>query len=323
MRALKMKHLADEMLSLLMPFFNRNVTLKYMPRQKTDGTFASLQEEHSLWSVLEEKPQWWTNILNDPELYVEVRKDNYVNVYYYGGCIALIRWVNGKIMAETNLKYLAENNQTRKTSRNTNYSDCGELLQSREGLEEIKNRITQVYHKLPIQGEINNRKKVHISNEKMVQGRLILHNRDRYIDSELAYRTKGQETMRIDLVELRNQTLVIVELKLITDNRLRHLDGTAEIIDQMQKYHDFINHGNRLEELRSYYTKLLEIKKRIGVWGKEAKIKEVSRIPELLVIDTYSQMTKGRSNRIADIRKGLEAESSFEYSIQKYQDLCK
>lgn len=63
-----------------------------MPRQKTNGTFASLQEEHHLWKALEEKPLWWRNILNDPELYVEVRKDNYINVYYYGGCVALIQW---------------------------------------------------------------------------------------------------------------------------------------------------------------------------------------------------------------------------------------
>ena len=89
-----------------------------MPRQKTDGTFASLQEEHFLWNVLEKKPRWWANILNDPELYVEVRKDNYVNVYYYGGCIALIRWANGQIIAETNPKYIAESNQSQKTNGN-------------------------------------------------------------------------------------------------------------------------------------------------------------------------------------------------------------
>lgn len=118
---------------------------------------------------------------------------------------------------------------------------------------------------------MNHRKRVHISSEKMVQGKLIAHNRDRYIDSELAYRTKERKTMRIDLVELRNQALVFVELKLITDDRLRHLNNNPEIIEQMKKYHTFINQGNRLEELQSYYTKLLEIKKRIGIWQKKPR----------------------------------------------------
>lgn len=294
-----------------------------MPRQKTNGTFASLQEEHFLWNVLEEKPRWWANILNDPELYVEVRKDNYVNVYYYGGCITLIRWANGQIIAETNPKYIAESNQSQKTNGNTNYSNCLEQLQSREGLESIKKRIAQVYHKLSIQEEMNHRKRVHISSEKMVQGKLIAHNRDRYIDSELAYRTKERKTMRIDLVELRNQALVFIELKLITDDRLRHLNNNPEIIEQMKKYHTFINQGNRLEELQSYYTKLLEIKKRIGIWQKETTIKEISDKPELLIIDTYSEMTKNRSTRIATIHERLKTEPFFTLSILKYQDLCK
>lgn len=170
---------------------------------------------------------------------------------------------------------------------------------------------------------MNHRKRVHISSEKMVQGKLIAHNRDRYIDSELAYRTKERKTMRIDLVELRNQALVFVELKLITDDRLRHLNNNPEIIEQMKKYHTFINQGNRLEELQSYYTKLLEIKKRIGIWQKETTIKEISDKPELLIIDTYSEMTKNRSTRIATIHERLKAEPFFTLSILKYQDLCK
>lgn len=293
-----------------------------MPKQKSEGTFASLQENHCLWSELEKKPQWWTNILHDPELYVEIRKDNYVNVYYYGGCIALIRWGNGRIIAETNRKYIAESNPSQPADRRTDYADCLEQLQSREGLEDIKRRITQIYHKLPIQKEMNYRKKVHISSEKMVQGKLIVHNKKRFIDSELAYRTTGRETMRIDLIELRKRTLVFVELKLITDNRLRHLNDKPEIVEQMQKYHNFINHGQRQEELQSYYNKLLRIKRRIGARTEETTIKEVAAKPELLIIDTYSHMTKDRLTRMANIRERLEAEPFFDFSIQQYEALC-
>lgn len=52
--------------------------------------------------------------------------------------------------------------------------------------------------------------------------------------------------------------------------------------------------------------------------------KEVSHKPELLIIDTYSQMTKGRETRIANIRELLETgQQHFNFSIQKYQQLCK
>lgn len=293
-----------------------------MPRQKTNGTFASLQEEHHLWKALEEKPLWWRNILNDPELYVEIRKDNYINVYYYGGCVALIQWSNGHIVAEIHKKYTTDHFDTKGQTITSNYYDCQELFQSQEGLEAIKRRISQVYHKLPAQEGVNNRKNIHISSEKIVQGELILCNRNRYIDSELAHQTEGRKTMRIDLVELKHQALFFVELKLITDSRLRHLDSQPEIMAQMKKYHDFINRYQ--EEIIRYYQKILQIKRRIGIWTGETIIKEVSHKPKLLIIDTYSQMTKGRETRIANIRELLETgQQHFNFFIQKYQQLCK
>lgn len=52
-------------------------------KQKINGSFEALQEDRRLWQELEQMPQWWKNIIEDDELYVEIRKDNYVNVYYY------------------------------------------------------------------------------------------------------------------------------------------------------------------------------------------------------------------------------------------------
>ena len=292
---------------------------KDMAGQKANGTFASLQEGHCLWKALEEKPLWWRNILADPELYVEVRKDNYLNVYFYGGCLALVRWANGGIVAETNRKYAAD---CRQTGTDPASGNCLEQLQSKEGLERIKRGIAQVYHKLPLQATANARKKVCVSGEKMVQGGMILHDRNRYIDSELAYRMKGRETMRVDLTELRNQTLVLVELKLITDSRLRHLDSQPEIIAQMAKYYDFIN--SHRQELIGYYTSILAIKQRIGVWQGDSSIRAVSPKPELLIVDTCSQTTQGREARTAAICKLLETgKGHFDYAIRKYPDLCR
>lgn len=295
-----------------------------MPKQKINGNFMSLQESHPLWEALETQPFWWSNILNDPELYVEVRKDNYINVYYYGGCVALIYWTKDGLMAKTNRKYANDNFGAKALSNTSCYCNCQALFQSPENLDAIKRRIAEVYHKQPMQAETDSLKGVHISSEKMVQGKLILHSPYKFIDSELAYQTQGRKTMRIDLIELRNQMLVFVELKLITDSRLRHINDTPEIMEQMKKYHNFIHQDNHLEALKRYYHKILQIKRRIGIWEGKNTIESISTRPELLIIDTYSRMTKDRQTRIANIRKSLETGGSFfNFSIQKYQDLCK
>lgn len=50
---------------------------------KNNGHFEALNEDFSLWQVLEHNPpQWWKNLLKDKELYMEIRKDNYANVYF-------------------------------------------------------------------------------------------------------------------------------------------------------------------------------------------------------------------------------------------------
>lgn len=69
-----------------------------MLKPNANGCFDALDEECRLWQELENNPpQCWKNILEDKSLYVEIRKDNYVNVYYYGGNVALLRWTGGRL----------------------------------------------------------------------------------------------------------------------------------------------------------------------------------------------------------------------------------
>ena len=75
-----------------------------MAKPTTKGTFKELRAVHPLFVALSKMPKWWVNIINDPELYVEVRKDNYVNIYYYGGNVAKVYW-DGEIKAETHHTY--------------------------------------------------------------------------------------------------------------------------------------------------------------------------------------------------------------------------
>lgn len=282
---------------------------------KTNGHFEALNEDFSLWQVLEHNPpQWWKNLLKDKELYMEIRKDNYTNVYYYGGNVALLRWTAGEITAETHQKYLGESDET------TLYQNCTKILQSKEGIKDIKEKISKEYHQLSKRKDADKQNEVYISNEKWVQGELKLRFPNRYIDSEFAYRAGEKGLIRFDLVELREKDLVFIELKLITDSRLRSREGEPEIIEQMKSYCDFIS--KHTKELKEYYSKLLRIKKNIGLWNGDTEIEEVSLKPELLIVNTYKELSKRRQERIDYLEK-LKERTEFDTLIIDYPHLCK
>ena len=149
------------------------------------GIFNSFNKNSKLFELIEkEKPLWWRNIISDKELYIELRKDNYINVYYFGGCVAKI-WFDKDIKAETHYKYLKQ------TDTNKIYVDCISELESKGELDKIKKRIKEVYLK-----EESNLK------EKEIQGKLILSSKKKYIDSEFAYNKDNK--LRFDLVSLEN-----------------------------------------------------------------------------------------------------------------------
>ena len=153
--------------------------------------------------------------------------------------------------------------------------------------------------------------------KKSVQGALKLRFPARFIDSEFAYRIGKNSLIRFDLVELKGNELIFIEIKLITDSRL----NSNEIINQMTKYSCFIR--EHAEVLKDYYTKLLRIKKRIGLWNGETEIKHVALKPVLLVVNTYKgELSKGREERKEAIGK-LKNKEMFETIIIDYPDLCK
>lgn len=287
-----------------------------MLKPNTNGCFDALDEECRLWQELENNPpQCWKNILEDKALYVEIRKDNYVNVYYYGGNVALLRWTGGKITAETHRKYLGKPDET------DLYQDCTEILHSKEGLDLIKENIREEYHKLSKREKTDEQNRVYTSNEKWVQGELKLRFPKRYIDSEFAYRIGKNNLIRFDLVELKGNELRFIEIKLITDSRLRSNDKKPEIINQMTRYSHFIR--EHTEVLKDYYTKLLRIKKRIGLWNGETEIEHIALKPILLIVNTYKGiLSKGRENRKNSIEE-LKENTMFETIIVSYPDLCR
>lgn len=62
-----------------------------------------LDPKAPLFKCLKENPPaWWEMFKNDPELYIDVRKDNMVMVYYQGGRVACLTYKRGRgISAKT------------------------------------------------------------------------------------------------------------------------------------------------------------------------------------------------------------------------------
>ena len=69
-----------------------------------------LDAGHSLYQLLkgDQAPSWWKLLTKDHELYIEIRKKNVIDVYYYGGRMAEIsydRFSNG-VVTKAHPKYL-------------------------------------------------------------------------------------------------------------------------------------------------------------------------------------------------------------------------
>ncbi len=71
-------------------------------------TFDTLRKDATIFTELQKEPLWWRRLKNDKSLYIEVRKDNQVNVYFEGGSVARIHYCSKhkKLQVFTHHKYL-------------------------------------------------------------------------------------------------------------------------------------------------------------------------------------------------------------------------
>ena len=247
-------------------------------------TFDTLKPDARIFLELNNNPHWWNRFKEDSSLYIEVRKDNQVNVYFEGGSIARIHCSkHKKLQVFIHHKYLG----IPKPADNNLYVEYSDKIGS--CLNDVLDRVKTVYsQKGSIDGVVPKEK----WSEKYIQGTLIVQSRQYHLDSEFAY-IDGETSNRIDLVKCSDGMVTFVELKRMSDNRMLHeTDATPEVVYQMNRYKQFIEKFS--SQLLEYYQKLYDIKKSLGLPVPETRPVCINPIPELLIFDCWEKNTKGR-----------------------------
>lgn len=267
-------------------------------------TFDILKPEAKIFQELKKNPSWWAKFKNDSSLYIEIRKDNQVNVYFEGGSVARIHYCSKhkKLQVFTHHKYL----NLPAPSKSNAYIECSgiidepketnsEILVCDKVIERVKTCYSQ---KHAINGIVDKEK----WSEKFIQGTLITQSSDFHLDSEFAY-NDATDKNRIDLIRCDNGVITFVELKRIADGRMLHkTDESPEIVDQMNRYKDFITKYS--VELLAYYQKLYDVKAELGLPVPQIRPSSINPEPHLLIFDNWTKETTGRKihrERLIDI----------------------
>lgn len=261
--------------------------------------------------LMNNPPTWWEELKEDSDLYIDVRKNNKIMIYYQGGRVACLTYDQdtSKLSATTHPKYLGHADKSNDKyyeagSERPIYQDieseiCPQLIKS------IKSNIEEYYSK-----KDSSKKSEEDIQEKLIQGKRVIECLGlSHLDSEFAHRQyEGKTNMiRIDLVHIENHEIVFEELKKVTDPRLRTLDENPEILTQMNSYEEFVTEN--VDALLEYYKTLLIIKERLGLPVpiiEDTDLLKIRTKPRLIIYNTYTKMTPAREVRIRDIERLLD-----------------
>lgn len=214
-----------------------------------------LNEAHKLFEQLKiNPPNWWSLLVSDKDTYIDIRKENYIDIYYNGGgLLKELKYTDRGLKGNTNYKYLLTGKpESVGFSFHENKLSISDAFVNLLRFEDIdKNNLKRI--------------KANISNchaatsEKGIQARFI-KNAGGFIDSEFAYNYEDIK-LRIDLVwiDKKNKKINFVELKTMGDSRLFN----RKITEQLSKYFDFTTQYET--QLLEYYKKVFRIKKRLKI----------------------------------------------------------
>lgn len=277
--------------------------------------FSKLNSEHKLFRQLsQKKPIWWQNIVKNKDLYVEIRKDNYIDVYYNGGTILhRLRYTNGfrgeihfqyiplKMKGKGNYVPFAVSDTTIEIDNEKGDIDFAELDNfSEDGVTYFQKRIGKFFPP---------------SSEKGIQANFILTN-SAFLDTEFEYKTNNG-AIRFDLVwvDVNLHKLFVVELKTIGDSRLYFNEASRasrnynKIDAQLNQYREFIKAHE--QDLLSHYDRVFMIKKELGILPNGLQERTslsgstFEERPILLIADCTDSWIKSNSTRLNEAVKDI------------------
>lgn len=290
--------------------------------------YFRLDEDAPLFKVLADKPLWWRNLLEDNDLYCNIRKNNRINVYYRGASIMSLSLKDKKVEAEIHNYYLGyEKNLCDKL--NIYYGNV--KLEP----EEIVCRIPTIKKRVEANKKniacVDGDKKggINYSSEKFIQSQMY-HDEKSYIDTEFALCLDDGTEIRIDLVRLSEDgKICFEELKMIDDPRLKPSGKKhAEILSQMSNYDKFLKEAEKIMGANSepiiveYYRKVLHILKNIGISRTEVEPLSVCDFVYLYIEQTYTKKHPRRDSAIKTIQNVCESlHSNINDVVEDYNNL--
>ena len=297
-----------------------------------DKNYFNLHPDNKLFEMLskEHAPKWWQILLNDKDLYCNVRKNNRINVYYRGASVMSLVYDDSTnaIMAKIHNYYLGYDKDLCR-QRNVEYGNVEQAPEDIvECLPSIKKRVEANKKNIAcLDGDEKHGK--NYSSEKYVQSQMYLEDPS-YIDTEFALSLDDGTPIRIDLVKLSTDgAICFEELKLVDDTRLRSKDSDpAEIIEQMSRYEQFLTEAGEIKGehhepiIVEYYGKVLTIMEKIGILRTSVKPSSVRDYVSLHIEQIYTKKTADRDKLIDEVKNVCkEFHSNISDVLKNYQAL--
>ena len=261
--------------------------------------FQELNVNAPLFDELEKDPAWWRKLREDKDLYINVRKNNYINVYYRGASVMKLCYKEQRFEAEIHNNYLGVD------------KDVAETLAVPYGVERLPpEKIVAMLETIKYRIRKNKKNKGlpeteidddETASEKFIQSEE--YKKGYYLDTEFAVKLDGGGTIRIDLVGVDDfGKIQFVELKRVQDSRLIQ----SEIVEQMSNYKSFLEEAGK-NVIVDYYNDVLSIMKWIGICPKHILCDKISGVNDdvELMVTKYKKKgkTSGRLERLKEIKK--------------------
>lgn len=242
--------------------------------------------------LAEVNPLWWQLIKYDKDIYIDVRKDNTIDVYYNGGSfMSGIKLSRGLPSWKTHYKYLV------------NSDDGSDYISSEtKELPIMKNLTSYLTQTSLVKLKSNIRTFYPSSSEKGVQGSFVTQDDSCFIDTEFAF-TEDGHTDRVDMVwvDIAKSKILFVELKLPENSELYDFSQERNIRSQLSRYAALA--ARHKAKIEAYYKRLFSIKKDLGILPN--KLQPIDNIDDF-VLETKPLLAVSRCNQ-----KWINSQASY------------